>query len=281
MSSGSPSSRSRDATPRRASTSRSTARTRSQRDGWLVKGGGAAHTREKAVAAAADRFVVVVDSSKLVDRVTSPIPLELSEFGLAATLARLGTVTLRDTAARSPDGGMIGDFTGSFDDRGSSRSRLSAEPGVVEHGLFPPELVSDVRRQRGWRRGVEIRTAHLRRRARFSRNEPRDRVGTGPASSVSVLPSSSYELTRPSAARKLCSRRIELLGPRHPRRGERPEAQLALAERERPRKPVHAARARDPRLLEIERESWAGSRPARSRPALRRARRAPTRCTRA
>ena len=113
-------------------------------DGWLVKGGGAAHTREKAVAVAADRFVVVVDSSKLVERVAPPVPLELSEFGLAATLQRLGTVTLRDTAARSPDGGLIGDFTGSFDDARRLAHRLSAEPGVVEHGLFPPELVSDV-----------------------------------------------------------------------------------------------------------------------------------------
>ena len=44
-------------------------------DGWLVKGGGAAHTREKIVAAAADRFVVIADSSKPVDAIKSPIPL--------------------------------------------------------------------------------------------------------------------------------------------------------------------------------------------------------------
>ncbi|MEP7160202.1 MAG: ribose-5-phosphate isomerase A, partial [Dermatophilaceae bacterium] len=36
-------------------------------EGWLVKGGGAAHTREKAIAAAAQRFVVIADSSKLVE----------------------------------------------------------------------------------------------------------------------------------------------------------------------------------------------------------------------
>src|SRR5262249_500124 len=47
--------------------------------GWLVKGGGAAHTREKAVAAAADRFVVIVSSEKLVERLTPPVPLELLE----------------------------------------------------------------------------------------------------------------------------------------------------------------------------------------------------------
>src|SRR5437773_2086680 len=64
--------------------------------GWLVKGGGAAHTREKAVAAAADRFVVIVSSDKLVDRLSPPVPLELLEFGLAGTLRRLGTAQLRD-----------------------------------------------------------------------------------------------------------------------------------------------------------------------------------------
>ena len=112
-------------------------------EGWLVKGGGAAHTREKAVAAATDRFVVIVDSSKLVERVAPPVPLELSAFGLAATLARLGSVALRDTP-RSPDGGVIADYTGSFDDPRELALRLSGEPGVVEHGLFPPELVSDV-----------------------------------------------------------------------------------------------------------------------------------------
>src|SRR5579871_1472920 len=49
-------------------------------DGWLVKGGGAAHTREKIVAAAADRFVVIASSDKPVDRIEPPIPLELMAF---------------------------------------------------------------------------------------------------------------------------------------------------------------------------------------------------------
>jgi ribose 5-phosphate isomerase A len=111
--------------------------------GWLVKGGGAAHTREKVVAAAADRFVVIVSANKLVDKLTPPIPLELAEFGLAGTLARLGSVELRDVP-RSPDGGVIADYTGSFDDAPSLARRLSEMPGVVEHGLFPPTMVSDV-----------------------------------------------------------------------------------------------------------------------------------------
>lgn len=112
-------------------------------EGWLVKGGGAAHTREKAVAAASDRFVVIVSSDKLVDRLGPPVPLELLEYGLAATLERLGAVQLRD-APRSPDGGVIADYTGVFDDPEELSAFLAGTVGVVEHGLFPPSLVTQV-----------------------------------------------------------------------------------------------------------------------------------------
>jgi ribose 5-phosphate isomerase A len=111
--------------------------------GWLVKGGGGAHTREKAVAAAADRFVVIVSANKLVERITPPIPLELAQFGLAGTLARLGPVRIRH-APLSPDGGVIADYVGEFDDPAALAERLSCAPGVVEHGLFPPSMVADV-----------------------------------------------------------------------------------------------------------------------------------------
>ncbi len=111
--------------------------------GWLVKGGGGAHTREKAVAAAAERFVVIVSSDKLVERIAPPIPLELLEFGLAGTLERVGSVTLR-AAPRSPDGGVIADYTGDVADAEELAARFSATVGVVDHGLFPPALVSDV-----------------------------------------------------------------------------------------------------------------------------------------
>ncbi len=112
-------------------------------DGWLVKGGGGAHTREKIVAAAADRFVVIADSGKLVDGLRPPVPLELLGYGLAATLRALAPVRLRE-APRSPDGGVIADYLGPVDDPAALAARLSATPGVVDHGIFPAGLVSDV-----------------------------------------------------------------------------------------------------------------------------------------
>lgn len=116
--------------------------------GWLVKGGGAAHTREKALAAAAERFVVIVSSNKLVRRLSPPIPLELLEYGLAATLARLGHVRLRDVP-QSPDGGVIADYLGEVDEPAATAARLSSTTGVVEHGLFAPTLVSEILVARG------------------------------------------------------------------------------------------------------------------------------------
>jgi len=117
-------------------------------DGWIVKGGGAAHTREKIVAASSDRFVVIASSDKLVDAIGPPIPLELLPYGLDATLARLGEVELREVPP-SPDGGVIADYLGLVADPAEIAAWLAGTPGVVEHGLFPPELVSDVLVGRG------------------------------------------------------------------------------------------------------------------------------------
>jgi ribose 5-phosphate isomerase A len=111
--------------------------------GWLVKGGGAAHTREKIVAAAAERFVVIASSEKLVAALAPPVPLELLPFGLQATVHALGHVELRDVP-RSPDGGVIADYLGPVDDPADLAERLASTPGVVDHGLFPPELVTEI-----------------------------------------------------------------------------------------------------------------------------------------
>jgi ribose 5-phosphate isomerase A len=112
-------------------------------DGWAIKGGGGAHTREKIVAAAAERFVVIVSSNKCVPQLTPPVPLELLAFGVAATLHELSNATLRGIPP-SPDGGLIADYHGPFDDPAVLAARLDRVPGLVSHGLFPPELIDDV-----------------------------------------------------------------------------------------------------------------------------------------
>jgi ribose 5-phosphate isomerase A len=111
--------------------------------GWVVKGGGAAHTREKIVAAAAERFVVIASADKEVASIGPPVPLELLPYGLRATLRAVGPAELRDVPP-SPDGGVIADFLGPVSDPEALAARLSATPGVIEHGLFPPSLISDV-----------------------------------------------------------------------------------------------------------------------------------------
>src|SRR6476659_4038249 len=107
-------------------------------DGWLIKGGGGAHLREKVVAAAADRFVVISDSSKPVEALTGPVPLELFAFGIESTLSRLGQdVELRPGTPHSPDGGVIADYRGRVGDPAELTARREADPGVAAHGLFP------------------------------------------------------------------------------------------------------------------------------------------------
>ena len=116
--------------------------------GWLVKGGGGAHTREKEVHAATNRFIVIISSNKLVDRLSPPVPLELAQFGLAGTLTRLEHVRIRDVPL-SPDGGVIADYLGEFDDPQALSERLCAAVGVIDHGLFAPSMVAEVLVGRG------------------------------------------------------------------------------------------------------------------------------------
>jgi ribose 5-phosphate isomerase A len=126
-------------------------------DGWLIKGGGAAHLREKIVAAAAARFVVIADSSKPVAALQGPVPVEVFGFGAAATLARLGPDVATRDVPPSPDGGVIADYRGAMpDDPAELAARLEADPGVAAHGLFPPAMVSELFIGRG--DGVERTT---------------------------------------------------------------------------------------------------------------------------
>ncbi|ELY84490.1 ribose-5-phosphate isomerase RpiA [Natrinema altunense] len=114
--------------------------------GALIKGGGAAHAREKLVDTAADRFVVVADPSKLTARLERSVPVEVlpdAHTVVADRLAELGgEATLR--AAERKDGPVVTDNGnlvldcefGPIDDPDGLATRLSRLPGVVEHGLF-------------------------------------------------------------------------------------------------------------------------------------------------
>jgi ribose 5-phosphate isomerase A len=112
--------------------------------GWLVKGGGGAHTREKIVAAAATRFVVIASADKVVSALRAPVPLEILRFGAHTTLASLpGEAKLRE-GPPTPEDNLIADYLGPVDDPRELAARLSATPGMVDHGIFAPEMVSDI-----------------------------------------------------------------------------------------------------------------------------------------
>jgi ribose 5-phosphate isomerase A len=118
----------------------------------LIKGGGGALLREKIVAFASARMVVIADESKWVATLGRfPLPIEVMPFGLAATKRAVeaavaaagspGRTTLRqgkDGHAFVTDGGhwILDAALGRIADAKSLASRLSAVPGVVEHGLF-------------------------------------------------------------------------------------------------------------------------------------------------
>ena len=115
----------------------------------LVKGGGGAHFRERMVAELAERFVVVVDESKLVDRLGDfGVPVEVMDFGQDVVARRLraeGARSVLVRAATSDNGNLIldADF-GLLDDPLDLADRLKAITGVIAHGIFPGELVSEV-----------------------------------------------------------------------------------------------------------------------------------------
>lgn len=115
-------------------------------DGNLVKGGGAAHAREKVVDAAADRFVVVADESKLADVLTHPVPIELLPDARSTVADAVrgagGNPQLRagerkDGPVVTDNGNLVFDCDfGPIEDPATLARRLSGIPGVLEHGLF-------------------------------------------------------------------------------------------------------------------------------------------------
>jgi ribose 5-phosphate isomerase A len=111
----------------------------------LIKGGGAAHTREKIVNYASKRNVIIVDGSKLSAHLGErwPVPIEVLPFAhntTCACLARLGVPVLRlhdGGVVRTDAGNLIYDLkAGLIEDPRSLDLKLHAIPGVVETGLF-------------------------------------------------------------------------------------------------------------------------------------------------
>ena len=117
----------------------------------LIKGGGGALLREKIVAAASERMVVVADASKRVDVLGAfPLPIEINGFGMMATwlairdaaseLGLEGDIVLRHTEEGpfiTDSGHLILDASfGRIPDPEALSQALLRVPGVVEHGLF-------------------------------------------------------------------------------------------------------------------------------------------------
>jgi ribose 5-phosphate isomerase A len=115
----------------------------------LTKGGGGALTREKIVAAMAERFIVVADRSKVVP-LLGPFgtPIEVLSFApavVADRLRNLGAASVERRDGLSDNGGVLLDaHFGEIDDPTTLAAELSAIPGVVEHGIFLADLVSSV-----------------------------------------------------------------------------------------------------------------------------------------
>jgi ribose 5-phosphate isomerase A len=103
----------------------------------LIKGRGGALTREKIVAQAAARFLVVVDQTKMVDVLgAAPVPVEVIPFGWQATADRIGA-TLQRRDFVTDNGNYILDCAfGLMESPESLARRLDHITGIVEHGLF-------------------------------------------------------------------------------------------------------------------------------------------------
>jgi ribose 5-phosphate isomerase A len=112
----------------------------------LIKGGGGALLREKIVASASKRFIVVADSRKVVDRLGKfPLPVEVIPMAAPLVAKKLLSLNIPSAVRQSPggsnfitdEGNVILDCPcGLIDDPGALAASIRAIVGVVEHGLF-------------------------------------------------------------------------------------------------------------------------------------------------
>jgi len=116
------------------------------RELMVIKGGGAAHAREKVVSCSARWFVIVADQSKFVERLTWPVPVEVIPMAFRLAGRRLdelgGKPVLRqglrkDGPVITDNGNFVMDVDfGTIEDPRSLAAKISLIPGVVEHGIF-------------------------------------------------------------------------------------------------------------------------------------------------
>ncbi|MFW5978091.1 MAG: ribose-5-phosphate isomerase RpiA [Halohasta sp.] len=114
--------------------------------GNCIKGGGAAHTREKLVAAAADELHIVVDPTKVAETLDHTLAVEVLPAGRTGVERAVETLggepSLRQAANKdgpivTDNGNLVVDCEfGDIDDAAELAASLSEIPGVVEHGLF-------------------------------------------------------------------------------------------------------------------------------------------------
>lgn len=121
------------------------------RHGHLIKGGGGAHTREKILAYNSKKFIVIVDSSKLVERLGKfPLPVEILPFAAELTLNHLKALGCEPRLRRNGNQQYIsenGNFTAdcqfnAIEDPVRLDAAIRSIPGVVATGLFANTMVS-------------------------------------------------------------------------------------------------------------------------------------------
>lgn len=118
-----------------------------------IKGGGAALTREKVLALASKKVLIVVDESKLVEKLSMPVPVEVLPFAYGYVLKRLSSVCkpkLREGRGKvgpviTDNGNFILDCDfGVLENPETTERELRSIAGVIESGIFPSRLINGV-----------------------------------------------------------------------------------------------------------------------------------------
>ncbi|MEM2726961.1 MAG: ribose-5-phosphate isomerase RpiA [Archaeoglobaceae archaeon] len=118
-----------------------------------IKGGGAALTREKILACASKKVIILVDESKLAEKLSMPVPVEVLPFAYGYALKRLSSIckpNLREGKGKvgpiiTDNGNFILDCDfGVIENPEEIEKELNSIAGVIENGIFPSKLINAV-----------------------------------------------------------------------------------------------------------------------------------------